>query len=156
MLFKNSIFYSFITDIPESTFRTPTFKINYNIPILAFCWINFTFPGSKCIHYVKDNKILNIKGSVSVSEALELRAGIAGNRAFSLGNEQLYWFRFNFWPDWEAKSGLWNGAVRLPFCPSASTISHVDRPWWVLPIVTFVCDLDLECSKFQGQIFYCV
>ena len=32
--------------------------------------------------------------------------------------------------------------------------SHVDRPWWVLPIVTFVCDLDLEDSKFQGQICY--
>ena len=32
--------------------------------------------------------------------------------------------------------------------------SHVDRPWWVLPIVTFVCDLDLEGSKFQGQIYF--
>ena len=83
MLFKNSKFYSLIPDIPESIFRTPTFKIYYTIPILAFCWINFTFPGSKCIHYVIDNTILHIKGSVFVSEALELRAGIAGNRAFS-------------------------------------------------------------------------
>ena len=32
--------------------------------------------------------------------------------------------------------------------------SHVDRPWWLLPIETFVCDLDLWSSKFQGQIFY--
>ena len=84
MLFKSSKFYSFITDIPESIFRTPTFKIYYNIPILAFCWINFTFPGSKCIHYVIDNKILHINGSVFVPETLELRAGIAGIRAFSL------------------------------------------------------------------------
>ena len=83
MLFKSSKFYSCITDIPESIFRTPTFKIYYNIPILAFCLINFTFPGSKCIHYVIDNKILHIKGSVFVSETLELRAGIAGIRAFS-------------------------------------------------------------------------
>ena len=83
MLFKNSKFYSFITDIPESIFRTPTFKIYYNIPILAFCWIDFTFPGFKCVHYVIDNKILHIKGSVFVSEALELRAGIAGIRALS-------------------------------------------------------------------------
>ena len=83
MLFKNSKFYSFIIDIPESTFRTPTFEIYYNIPILAFWWINFTFPGAKCIHYVIDNKILHIKGSVIVSEALELWAGIAGIRAFS-------------------------------------------------------------------------
>ena len=87
MLFKSSKFYSFIIDIPESIFRTPTFKIYYNIPILAFCWINFTFPGSKCIHYVIDNKILHIKGSIFVSETLELRAGIAGIRAFSF----LYW-----------------------------------------------------------------
>ena len=57
MLFKSSKFYSFITDISESIFRTPTFKIYYNIPILAFCLINFTFPGSKCIHYVIDKKI---------------------------------------------------------------------------------------------------
>ena len=84
MLFKNSKFYSFITDIPESTFHTPTFKIYHNIQILAFCWINFTFPGSKCIDYVIDNKILLIIDSVFVSEALELRAGIAGYRAFSL------------------------------------------------------------------------
>ena len=84
MLFKSSKFYSFITDIPESIFRTPTLKIYYNIPILALCWINFTFPGSKCIHYVIDNKILHIKGSVFVSETLELWAGIAGIRAFSL------------------------------------------------------------------------
>ena len=83
MLFKSSKFYSFIDDIPESIFRTPTFKIYYNIPILAFCWSNFTFPGSKCIHYVIDNKILHIKGSIFVSETLELRAGIAGIRAFS-------------------------------------------------------------------------
>ena len=83
MLFQNSKLYSFITDIPESIFRTPTFKIYYNIPIIAFCWINFTFRGSKCIHYVIDNKILHIKGSVFVSEAFKLRAGIAGIRAFS-------------------------------------------------------------------------
>ena len=83
MLFENPKFYSFITDIPESTFHTPTFKIYYSIPILAFCWINFTFPGSKWIHYVIDNKILHIKGSVYVSEALEIWAGIAGIRAFS-------------------------------------------------------------------------
>ena len=87
MFYKNSKFYSFITDIPESTLRTPIFKICHNIHILAFSWINFTFPGSKCIHYVIDNKILHIKGSVFVSEALELRAGIAGIRAFS----------FHFW-----------------------------------------------------------
>ena len=30
--------------------------------------------------------------------------------------------------------------------------SHVDRPWWVLPILNFVCDLDFEGSKFQGQM----
>ena len=83
MLFKNSKFYSFITDMPELIFCTPTYKIYYNIPILAFCWIKFTFPGSKCIHYVIDNKILHIKGSVFVSEALEVRAGIAVIRAFS-------------------------------------------------------------------------
>ena len=84
MLFKNSKFNSFITDIPESIFRTPTFKIYYNIPILAFYWTYFTFPGSKCIHYVIDSEILHIKGSVFVPEALEFRAGIAGIRAFSL------------------------------------------------------------------------
>ena len=83
MLFKNSKFYSFITDIHESTFRTPTFKIYHNLQILAFYLINFTFPGSKCIHYVKDNKMLHIKDPVFVSEALELRAGIASIRAFS-------------------------------------------------------------------------
>ena len=83
MLFKSSKVYSSITDIPESIFRTPTFKIYYNIPILAFCWINFTFPGSKCIHYVIDNNILHTKGSVFVSETLKLRAGIACIRAFS-------------------------------------------------------------------------
>ena len=89
MLFKNSKFNSFITYIPESTFRTPTFKIYYNIPILAFCWIDFTFPGSNCIHYVIDNTILHIKGSVFVSETLELRAGIAGIRAFSFNGSKL-------------------------------------------------------------------
>ena len=31
MLFKSSKFYSFITDIPESIFRTPTFKIYYKL-----------------------------------------------------------------------------------------------------------------------------
>ena len=84
MLFKSSKLYSFITDIPESIFRTPTFQIYYNIPILVFCVISFTFPCSKCIHYVIDNNILHIKGSIFVSETLELRAGIAGIRAFSL------------------------------------------------------------------------
>ena len=86
MLIENLKFYSFITDISEPTFRTPTFKIYYNIQIIAFCWINFTFPCSKCIHCVIDNKILHIKGSVFVSEALEFRAGIAGIRAFSIAN----------------------------------------------------------------------
>ena len=32
--------------------------------------------------------------------------------------------------------------------------SLVDRLWWALPIVTFVCDIDLEGTKFQGQICY--
>ena len=93
MLFKNSKFYSFITDIPEWTFRTLTFKIYCNIPILAFCWINFTFPSSKCIHYVIDNKNFRIKGSVFVSEALELRAGIAGIRACSFRPHRIVEFR---------------------------------------------------------------
>ena len=30
--------------------------------------------------------------------------------------------------------------------------SDVDIPWWVLSIVTLFCDLNLECSKFQGQM----
>ena len=30
--------------------------------------------------------------------------------------------------------------------------SDVERPWWVVFIGTFVCDLDLEGSKLQGQM----
>ena len=66
------------------------------------CWINVTFLGSKCIHYVIDYKILHIKGSGFVSEALELRAGIAGIRAFSFNPCILYFIEnsikdMNYW-----------------------------------------------------------
>ena len=103
----------------------------------------------------KQNPVYEMVQSVCLSVHLRQQFGLALQvlRLSSLQNDHWqYLFQTSHLdrPSWVLPIGTF--VCDLEGSKFNTSDVETSRPWWVLSIVTFVCDLDLECSKFQGQM----